>query len=103
MVIGEKALDPAYYETGSGPGDDSGWTGGWDMDTLRSTACLFKADGPQPEYDQHFRFGAAHAGGMNTGFADASVRTIGFDIELELLNRLAHRSDEEAPVDLGTN
>ena len=32
---------------------------------------------------------------MNAGFADASVRTISYDIELELFNRLAHRSDEE--------
>lgn len=103
MVIGEKRLDPATYNEGSGPGDDSGWTGGWDMDTMRSTACLFRPDGTQPEYVQHFRFGGAHAGGMNSGFADASVRSISYDIELELLNRLAHRSDEEGTVDLGSN
>lgn len=103
MVIGEKNIDPAFYATGSGPGDDSGWTGGWDMDTLRSTACMFLPDGPQADYVQHFRFGGAHAGGMNSGFADASVRSISYEIERELLNRLAHRSDEEGQVDLGTN
>jgi hypothetical protein len=40
-----------------------------------------------------FRFGAAHPSTMNTGFADASVHSISYDIDPELLNMLAHRAD----------
>jgi hypothetical protein len=47
-----------------------------------------------------FRFGSAHSTIMNTGFADASVRSIQFEIDQEIFNRLAHRSDEEDPVNL---
>jgi hypothetical protein len=32
---------------------------------------------------------------MNAGFADASVHSINYDIDRELLNRLAHRADGE--------
>jgi hypothetical protein len=42
-----------------------------------------------------YRFGSAHASGMNAMYADASVRSIDYSIEQELLNRLAHRSDGE--------
>jgi prepilin-type N-terminal cleavage/methylation domain-containing protein len=94
FVIGEKRLNPSEYQTGAWH-DDVGWTGGWDPDILRSTVCEFGPDEDTTDQRAGFRFGAAHASGMNTGFADASVRTINYDIELEILNRLAHRSDEE--------
>jgi prepilin-type N-terminal cleavage/methylation domain-containing protein/prepilin-type processing-associated H-X9-DG protein len=95
MVIGEKRLDPRFYELGEWH-DDVGWTGGWDPDTLRSTACEY---GPDEQVENTafaaYRFGAAHPGGMNAGFADASVRTVNYDIDMEMFNRLGHRSDEE--------
>ena len=111
LVLGEKSLRPNQYEGGldetTGTGvwhDDNGFTGGWDPDTMRSTACIYKADGNEDNYGiAGHRFGAAHAVGMNAGFADASVRTIGYDIELELFNRLAHRSDEEDLSGWGTS
>ena len=37
--------------------------------------------------------GSAHTAGLNTGFADGSVRFINYDIEPETFNRMAHRSD----------
>jgi prepilin-type N-terminal cleavage/methylation domain-containing protein len=106
FVLGEKSLRPSQYEGGldvlTGTGvyhDDNGFTGGWDPDTMRSSACMYKPDSDEDNFGiAGHRFGAAHAAGMNAGFADASVRTIGYEIEPEILNRLAHRSDEE---DLG--
>jgi hypothetical protein len=100
MVIGEKRLDPRFYTLGEWH-DDVGWTSGWDPDILRSTACEL---GPDEETEDGgiagFRFGSAHAGAMNAGFADASVRSIRYDIDPEVFNRLGHRSDEEEPVNL---
>jgi prepilin-type N-terminal cleavage/methylation domain-containing protein/prepilin-type processing-associated H-X9-DG protein len=95
MVIGEKRLDPRFYEIGEWH-DDVGWTGGWDPDSLRSTICEYGPDEMTEDGGiAGYRFGSPHAGGMNTGFADASVRTIGYDIDPEIFNRLGHRSDEE--------
>jgi prepilin-type N-terminal cleavage/methylation domain-containing protein len=103
LVLGEKFLDPGYYQIGDWH-DDKGWTDGWDPDTLRSTICTIRADEFIPTAmvrPAGFRFGSAHATGMSVGFADGSTRTINFSIELEVLNRLAHRSDDE-PVNLET-
>jgi prepilin-type N-terminal cleavage/methylation domain-containing protein len=100
MVIGEKRLEPSEYATGTWH-DDRGWTGGWDPDGLRSTACVI---GPDTDYNEPedqepgqygYRFGSAHPSAMNVGFADASTRSISYDIDPELFNRLGHRSDEE--------
>jgi prepilin-type N-terminal cleavage/methylation domain-containing protein len=97
FVLGEKRLQPANYMTGDWH-DDRGWTDGWDPDTLRSTHC-------QPAQDQDiftgmvgssalpYSFGGAHAELFNAGFADASVRTIRFDIDPAVFNHLGHRSD----------
>lgn len=104
FVIGEKFLKPSKYTSNEGEWhDDNGFSAGWDPDTIRSTACYYLPDGEDagPTWPG-FRFGSAHSGGMNAGFADASVRTISYDIELELLNRLAHRSDEEDLGDWGS-
>jgi len=110
LVMGEKFLIPSAYQGHSNQGlwwhDDKGWTDGWDPDALRSTICLFMPDSElltnaEPEVRQAgFRFGSAHASGMNTAFADGSVKSITYEIDQELFNRLAHRSDEET-VDLG--
>jgi len=112
LVLGEKFLSPSVYEGSTDGGlmwhDDKGWTDGWDPDTLRSTICTFIPDreisrppsAPDETRWAGFRFGSAHANGMNTAFADGSVRTITYDVEQELLNRLGHRSDDEG-ADMG--
>ena len=38
---------------------------------------------------------------MNTAFADGSVHSINYTIDLEIFNTLGHRSDDQV-VDLGT-
>ncbi len=95
LVIGEKRLIPSLYFSGVWH-DDRGWSDGWDPDTLRSTICEFGQDREIAELEtalSGYRFGSAHAGGMNAAFADASVRTIEYEIDQELFNSLAHRSD----------
>jgi prepilin-type processing-associated H-X9-DG protein len=108
LVLGEKFLDPRQYDGSAGvPGtfwhDDKGWTDGWDPDTLRATCCIPMADRqivPAEERLHGFRFGSAHASGINSGFADGSVRSINYTVDLEVFNMLGHRSDGGV-VDLG--
>jgi len=93
-VITEKRINPATYQSGSTPSDDRGWSDGWDHDTMRLSSCFpYQDGGSVPEYDR--TAGSAHTGGLNTGFADGSVRFLNYDIELETFNRMAHRSDGE--------
>jgi prepilin-type N-terminal cleavage/methylation domain-containing protein len=101
LVLGEKRLEPSRYEIGDWH-DDRGWTGGWDPDGLRSTACLIGTDQENNDGEvAGYRFGSAHSAIMNAGFADASVRSISYDIDLELFNSLGHRSDGEV-IDTGS-
>jgi prepilin-type processing-associated H-X9-DG protein len=101
MVLGEKRLRPSEYDTNPVQQpwhDDWGWKEGWDPDTLRSTICQFGQDAEIPDTTDKgfgYNFGAAHPGGMNAGFADASVHLISYDVDRELFNRLGHRSDGE--------
>lgn len=97
LVLGEKRLHPENYLVGDWH-DDKGWTAGWDPDMLRSTICYFQQDGPLGSDDvslSGYRFGSAHPSGMNSGFADGSVRFVLYSIDQETLNRLAHRCDGE--------
>jgi prepilin-type N-terminal cleavage/methylation domain-containing protein len=97
LVLGEKRLQPGlvdYFDWH----DDAGWTDGWDPDTLRMTQCPPAMDSDMPAgaigaAALPYSFGGPHPAGMNAGFADASVRSVRYDIDPELLNYLAHRSD----------
>ncbi len=104
MVIGEKRLQPSLYEIGDWH-DDKGWSDGWDPDTLRCTFCPPGPDKDMPSGAAQasalpYSFGGAHTEMFNAGFADASVRSVRFDVDVELLNRLGHRSDDEQ-MDMG--
>jgi prepilin-type N-terminal cleavage/methylation domain-containing protein len=104
MVVSEKRLEPRLYEIGTWH-DDRGWSDGWDPDTVRTTICVPGADQDFPTNSDGspgplaaagaYQFGSAHPGGMSSGFADASVRTLSYDIDVEVFNFLAHRSDDQ--------
>ena len=95
MVVCEKKLTPSLYDTGAWH-DDKGWSDGWDPDTIRTTICYPGADDESTSAAEAYKFGSAHAAGMNAGFADSSVRTLNYDIDLELFNYLGHRADEQS-------
>ena len=94
MVVSEKKLAPSLYDVGAWH-DDRGWSDGWDPDTIRTTVCLPGPDDDRLQVSDPYEFGSAHAAGINAGFADASVRTLNYDIDIEVFNFLGHRSDGE--------
>jgi prepilin-type N-terminal cleavage/methylation domain-containing protein/prepilin-type processing-associated H-X9-DG protein len=109
LLIAEKYIRSDLYLTGS-PSDDTGFTDGWDPDIMRCT-CIsplndgevntefvnpFGADpfsGPKWET---FVTGSAHSGGLNAVFADGSVHTISYDIEVVVYNALGTRNGTSA-------
>jgi prepilin-type processing-associated H-X9-DG protein len=94
LVAGEKCLDPREYQTGAWH-DDRGWTDGWDPDTLRSTTYAPMHDN-RGIPDIGYRFGSAHAGGINFAFADGAGHTISYTIDRNVFNWLGDRRDEHA-------
>jgi prepilin-type processing-associated H-X9-DG protein len=98
-----------WYGGGS-KSDDKGWIDGWDPDAMRSTCFqpYNDGDGAGFQFDplngnmdlfgkdrDVYYFGSAHTGGLNGIFADGSVRTISFDVDVVLFNSLATRAGEE--------
>ncbi len=97
LLISEKRLVPSKYDKGSWH-DDRGWTDGWDPDIMRSTMFPVAADSEELDGGASplpFSFGSAHPKGINSVFADGSVRAISYDIEREVFNLLGNRADGE--------
>lgn len=93
LMVVEKRLKTPYQP--GGEDDDRGWSDGWDMDTVKSAICTPHADSAA-EISGRGRSttaGSAHPGGFIGVHADGHVVTLGYDVEPEVLNGLAHRSD----------
>jgi prepilin-type N-terminal cleavage/methylation domain-containing protein/prepilin-type processing-associated H-X9-DG protein len=105
MMVGEKYVRFDLHGTSS-PSDDQGITEGWDPDVMRCTCARPLNDGQiDPEYTsvppdmgpawEAMMLGSSHPGGFNVVFADGSVRTINYDIDVVTLNYLGTRSGGE--------
>jgi prepilin-type processing-associated H-X9-DG protein len=102
LLIGEKWVYAPFHEGGTpGQADDRGWTDGWDFDTMRSTLIRPIPDSTEPRPNGqstdplNYVMGSSHSGGINVAFADASVSSIEYDINLETFNQLGNRLDGE--------
>jgi hypothetical protein len=109
FLLGEKYIRSDLYGGGS-KSDDKGWVDGWDPDAMRSTCFQPYQDGDsagfqfQPQNSPTdlfgvdrdvYYFGSAHTGGFNGVFADGSIHTLNYDIDVVLLNSLATRAGDE--------
>jgi prepilin-type N-terminal cleavage/methylation domain-containing protein/prepilin-type processing-associated H-X9-DG protein len=48
---------------------------------------------PPPDTELYYRFGSAHVGGMNAGFADGSVRQVRYSVNATVFMRACVRND----------
>src|SRR5262245_49168007 len=98
LLISEKRLNVSQLGQNQ-PDDNEGYTSGWDEDIMRSTnqapAPDFTGIGPGPMI-----FGASHRGAFNAAFADGSVHSISYSINLKIFGYLGNKSDGQV-IDLG--
>src|SRR5712691_4900493 len=97
IIVGEKRLDVrnlGNYQTD----DNEGYTSGWDHDVMRDTTIQPRPDSNNGEYGE-VRFGSSHSGVFQVAFADGSVRSLNYSIDLTLFSRLGQRNDNK-PVTL---
>ena len=115
FILGEKYVRSDLYEGGS-KSDDKGWIDGWDPDAIRSTCFSPYADSDGYQFTPQntpndlfgsdrdvYYFGSAHNGGFNGVFADGSVRTVNYDIDVKVFNSLATRAGGETVDDSAIN
>jgi prepilin-type N-terminal cleavage/methylation domain-containing protein/prepilin-type processing-associated H-X9-DG protein len=118
FLVGEKYVRSDLYSGGVSWSDDKGWSDGWDLDVMRSTCFPPLQDNDpvgfsiQPQngtgdiFGDHadiYYFGSAHTSGFNAAFADGSVHTLGYDIDVVLLNSIATRAGDETVDTSGVN
>ena len=121
FMIAEKYVRNDNYQGGLRfHSDDRGWSDGWDADVMRSACFAPINDGDpigwEPAVTRYFgdgpftppfgtftnvmHFGSPHTGGINAVFADGSVRSFGYDVDVIVFNSLASRDGEETvPAD----
>lgn len=107
LLIAEKYIRADLYPGGTAS-DDRGWSDGWDPDVMRCSCVQPLQDSemnpehsavpPATENSSYFTLilGSAHTGGFNAVFADGSVRTINYDIDVYLLNAMGTRNGTSA-------
>ena len=111
LTVSECRLQVSLYNSGSWH-DWIGWTAGWSLTTIRSTAFSPEPDdsaysGPtfiDATYadlgrlpDEHLKlghqFGSAHTTGINAVFADGHVVMLDYGIDHDVFNRMGDRRD----------
>lgn len=107
-LVGEKAMNTRFIETGGSQGDNQGPFVADDKDSMRWA----DFDLP-PEQDNEWpgdiifeNFGSAHPGGFFMAMCDGSVSRRGYDIDINAHINLANRKDgrigDEVATDPGT-
>ncbi|WP_425399410.1 DUF1559 domain-containing protein [Aeoliella sp.] len=98
-LIGEKALRPNYYLTGTDSSDDQCLYTGHDQDNAGVTRFNGSPWPPIPDEDvqsdaeMRYRFGGAHASSYNMLLCDGSVHTFTYDVDPEVFVLYGGRDD----------
>jgi type II secretory pathway pseudopilin PulG len=108
FMIGEKMVRSDLYagstDSAQQFSDNRGWTDGWDSDVMRSTCFLPYQDSEPIAYanpgmfsgtGHNYYFGSAHTAGFHMAFADGSVRTVQYTIDVTVFNALGTRAGGE--------
>jgi prepilin-type processing-associated H-X9-DG protein len=94
LLAGDKRVNVSELGQNQ-PGDNEGYTAGFDEDTIRQTSS-------PPAPDLHGTgaagqlFGSSHRGGINAVFCDGSARFISYSIDSRIFNYLGNKADGQA-------
>jgi prepilin-type N-terminal cleavage/methylation domain-containing protein/prepilin-type processing-associated H-X9-DG protein len=90
-LIGEKALNPVNYETGTDGGDNETWCSGYNNDNYRTT--YYPPQQDRLGLDGRLIFGSVHGSVFNMSFCDGHVEGIAYDIEPRVHRSYGNRRD----------
>ena len=101
-LIGEKNLDPNYYDSGQAGNDDQSMYNGHDQDNLRMTSLNTTTTPPTSRHPAKrdtvgfystYSFGGPHPAGFLVALCDGSVQTISYTIDPIVHQRFGNRLD----------
>ena len=93
LMLGDKYLNPLFYDDSQDHGDDDGAMIGLNFDSVRWTDRLFAPRQDKAGDVNHSGFGSAHPGGWLATLCDGSVRAVNYDADLEAIERFGIRDD----------
>ena len=92
-LLGEKFLDPQYYESQSNGNNEALYFGCTDDHGRRTSIAPYQ---DRQGFDNASSFGSAHAGTFGMVMCDGSVQRISYSIDLEAHQHLGNRADGQA-------
>lgn len=98
VMIGEKYLDPLYYDTGTYGSDNESAFAGFDDDLCKTTGLAPAQDDPMnsdPQNTWYSRFGSIHSSALNMTFCDGSVHQVAYEIDTSTFSALGSRNGSE--------
>jgi prepilin-type N-terminal cleavage/methylation domain-containing protein/prepilin-type processing-associated H-X9-DG protein len=105
-LVGEKSVNPDFYETGQSGGDNEGamiganadierWCGRWNQNKANMNDGYYLPQQDTPGADYWYCFGSAHSNSFNMAFCDGSVKQVAYMIDGATFRRMCLRSDGE--------
>ena len=95
LLLGEKYLNPNFYQNSQDHGDDDGAMIGLNFDSVRGTARQFAPKKDQRGIVNHSGFGSSHPAGWNAVLCDGSSRVVNYDAAIEPIEQLGIRNDDQ--------
>ena len=92
-MIGEKYLCPDNYSNGESIGDNQNAYVGDGYDLVRWGEHTPFQDTPGNAAPEYGAFGSSHPGAFNLGFCDGSVRSISYEVDMDVYPYLFSRDD----------
>jgi prepilin-type N-terminal cleavage/methylation domain-containing protein len=103
-LVGERYLNPDFYELGGSPGNDQGWVVGHDFDAFRCTdynpkdlvtSAMYAPRRDRRGINVREMFGSAHSM-FHMAKCDGSIQAISYTIDPEIHYRLGNRQDGQS-------
>ena len=98
-LIGEKFMEPDFYENGLADADNETWCTGFNNDNYRNAFYPpmqdQRLDAVSEKEERSTRFGSVHPGAWHMSFCDGSVRGMSYSIAPDVHQYLANRKDGE--------
>jgi hypothetical protein len=93
LMIGEKAMNPTRYTTGTCYGDRAPILGFPEYYGAANSYVRFAARGPAMDHNDSclacHDFGSAHPSGWNAALCDGSIRPVSYSADLQMLRKVA--------------
>ncbi len=93
LLVGEKYLNPEYYEDSQGWADDEGIYVGQQCDNTRWVGPGREARADTAGLDDDYSFGGPHANAWQAVFCDGSVHSLDYELDNDVLIGLGNRHD----------